>query len=171
MESKIIVFCLRFDQHAKECLQHLLSRVRSGNLLSASLRACEIACNAPPSSVMTRDFCVGLVYLDEQATSGPPRHGLILTMAEIKLLAFFFNIFNLRGCASVAATCGTRRAHHFTHVKEMLLLPDKNYITWASSIPCSPVTTSCVNIGYFAHTSIRNQRTSEFLSLRRVQVR
>ena len=47
--SKMIVFCLRFDQRAKDCLQHSLSRVRSGILLSASLRSCEIACNAPPS--------------------------------------------------------------------------------------------------------------------------
>ena len=30
----------------------------------------------------------------------------------------------------------TRRAHHSTHVKDMLLLADSNYITWSSNIPC-----------------------------------
>ena len=59
-------------------------------------------------------------------------------MAEIKLRASYFrNNFNLRGCDGVAATGGTKRAHHhFTNVKEMLLLPDSNYTTWAPSIPC-----------------------------------
>ena len=92
--SKITVFfCLRDFEPVIDCLQHVLSRVRSGNLLSAALRACEIACNAPPSSTMK---------------------------------GFFFpnNNFNLRGCAGVAATGGTRwhetypqlhsRKRHFT---------------------------------------------------------
>ena len=58
-----------------------------------------------------------------QLQSDPPGHGQILTMAEIKLWAFFpRNNFNLRGCAGVS----TRRAHHFTHQKEMLLLFDSN---------------------------------------------
>ena len=59
------------------------------------------------------------------------------TMAEIKLRVFFFSDnFNLRGCAEVAATGGTRRVHHFTHVKMILRLADSNYITWAPSISC-----------------------------------
>ena len=48
------------------------------------------------------------------------------TMAEIKLRAFFYrNNFNLRGCAGVATTGGTRNAHHFIHGKRVycLLLP------------------------------------------------
>ena len=61
----------------------------------------------------------------------------------------------MRGCAEVAATGGARRAHHFTHVKEMVLLPDSNYITWAPSIPCCLLSgLSCV--------TVRNQRSSEF---------
>ena len=55
--------------------------------------------------------------------SGSARHGQILTMAEIKL----------RGCAGVAATGGTRRAHHFIHVEHVT---DSKNITWAPSIPC-----------------------------------
>ena len=87
------------------------------------LRAFEIACNAPRSSTMTRNFCVGLVHLNEQA--------------EIKLRFFFFrNNFNFRGCAGVAATGGNRRAHHFTHLKDMLMLPDSNCITSAPNTPC-----------------------------------
>ena len=71
--------------------------------------------------------------------------------------SFSRNNFNLRGCAEVAATGGTKRAHHFTHVEGMLLLPDSTYITWAPRIPrCLP--------SQFAHTHtfVRNQRTSEF---------
>ena len=69
--------------------------------------------------------------------SGPPRHGQILTMAEIRLRVFFSsNNFNWRGCAGVAATSGSRRAHRFTHVKMSSLIADSNYITWAPSIPC-----------------------------------
>ena len=64
------------------------------------------------------------------------------------MLFFFSNNFNLRGCAGVAATGGTRRAHNFIPVKDILLLADSNYITWAPSIPC------CL----FA---VKNQRTSE----------
>ena len=49
-------------------LQHVLSRKRSENLWSASLRVFEITCSTRSSSLMTRDFCVGLVYSDEQAS-------------------------------------------------------------------------------------------------------
>ena len=46
-------------------------------------------------------------------------------MAEIKLRLFFTaNNSNSRGCAGIAATGDTRRAHYFIHVKEMLLLAD-----------------------------------------------
>ena len=65
--SKITVFCLRFDQHAKDSL----SRVRSGSLFSASLRAYEIACSAPPSSTMTGDFCFVSVQSDEKTSNWP----------------------------------------------------------------------------------------------------
>ena len=68
--------------------------------------------------------------------SGPPRHGQLLTMAEIKLRHFSNNNFKMRACARVAATGGTRRAHHFIHVKGILLLADSNHIAWAPSIPC-----------------------------------
>ena len=57
------------------------------------------------------------------------------------------NNFNLRGCAGVAATGGTRLAHHLVHVKEMLLLADSSYTTRAQYSLLSPVTTSCVKIG------------------------
>ena len=50
-------------------------------------------------------------------------------------LCFFGNNFNLRGCAGVVATGGTRRSHNCIHVKSILLLADSNYITWAPSIP------------------------------------
>ena len=61
-------FLFAFRSTCKGCLQHLLSRVRSGNLFSASLCTCENACNPSPSSTMTRDFCVVLVYSNEQAS-------------------------------------------------------------------------------------------------------
>ena len=52
-------------------------------------------------------------------------------MAEIELRALFspqqLQFEWLRW--SCRATGGTKRAHHFAHVKEMLLLPDSNYIT------------------------------------------
>ena len=68
---------------------------------------------------------------------GPPGQGQIPKIAEMKLRAFFLsNNFNWRGCAGVAATGGTRRAHNCTPVKDILLLADSNYITWAPSIPC-----------------------------------
>ena len=53
------------------------------------------------------------------------------TIAEIKLRTFFCNNNNLRGCAGVSATGGTRRLHHFLHVKKTLLPPDFKYIKWA----------------------------------------
>ena len=69
--------------------------------------------------------------------SGPPTHGQILTLAEMKLRAFFFsNNFNLRSCAGVTATSGTRRAHNCKPMKDILLLADSNFFTWAPSIPC-----------------------------------
>ena len=40
-------------------------------IVCITLHACEIACNAPPSSTMARDFCVGLVYSDQQASIWP----------------------------------------------------------------------------------------------------
>ena len=43
-------------------------------------------------------------------------------MVEIKLRFFYRKNFNLRGCAGVAATGGTRRAHHFMHVKSCYCL-------------------------------------------------
>ena len=56
-------------------------------------------------------------------------------MAEIKLReGLYRNNFNFCGCAGVAATGATRRAHHFTQEKEILLLADSNYITWRP--PC-----------------------------------
>ena len=67
---------------------------------------------------------------------GPPRDGQILTMAENKLRLFSRNNFNLRGCSGVAATGGTRRAHNCIPVRDILLLADSNYITWAPSVPC-----------------------------------
>ena len=39
------------------------------------------------------------------------------------------NNSNMRDCAGVAATGGTRRAHHFKYGKDLLLLADSNYIT------------------------------------------
>ena len=56
VENYFFFFCLRDFEQVIDCLQHVLSRVRSGNLLSAALRACEIACNAPPSSTMKGFF-------------------------------------------------------------------------------------------------------------------
>ena len=43
---KLMFFVCVSIKHTKGCLQRVLSRVRSGYLFSASLRACEIACNA-----------------------------------------------------------------------------------------------------------------------------
>ena len=76
-------------------------------------------------------------------------------MAKIKLRAFLPQQHKFAWLPGVAATGGTRRAHHFMHIKEMLLLADSNYITWARSIPC-------VKIGSFALSSFRNRRVSEF---------
>ena len=87
--SKITVFCLREFGLVIDCLRHVLSRVRSGNLFSASLRACEIACSAPPSSAMAQTFALDWSTRMNKLQSGPPKHGQILTMAEIKLRAFF----------------------------------------------------------------------------------
>ena len=115
--------------------------------------ACEIACNAPPSSATTTDFCVGLVHSDEQASLWPSE-------ARSELRAFFRKNFILRGCAGVAATGGTRRAHHPTHVKEILLLPDSNNVT---QTPVFRVV-SCHDLqcqDWVTHRSFRNQRTSE----------
>ena len=63
MVSKITVFCLREFEPVIDYLQHVLSRVRSGNLSSASLRACEMACNAPPCSTKNTRLlrCSGLL--------------------------------------------------------------------------------------------------------------
>ena len=73
-------------------------------------------------------------YANEQKRKLPLREE---TMAEIKLSLFVYgNNFDLCGCAGGAATGGNRRSHHFKHVKEILLLADSNYITWAPSISC-----------------------------------
>ena len=102
--------------------------------MSASLRECDIACNAP-SSTMTRDFCVGLYYSDEQASLCPPGPGQTPTGQKSNCgivpqqLQFAWLCWSCHDWWH--QTC-----HHFTHVKEMLLLPDSNYIMWASSVPC-----------------------------------
>ena len=67
----------------------------------------------------------------------------------------------MRGCAGVAATGGTRRAHNCIPVKDILMLVDSNYITLAQDSVLSFVTTYCVKIWYFANTSVKNQRTLE----------
>ena len=79
-----------------------------------------------PSSTMTRDFCVGSVYSDEQASIWPSWARSDSDDGRNQTAGFFFR--NKFG--------GTRNANHFTHVKVMLLLPDSNHITWASSVPC-----------------------------------
>ena len=91
MVSKITVFCLREFEPVIDYLQHVLSRVRSGNLSSASLRACEIACNAPPCSTMTRDFCAVVVYSNEQASTWSSQARSNCDTGRMKLRAFFFS--------------------------------------------------------------------------------
>ena len=70
----------------------------------SKMRACEIACTASPSSTMTRDFCVGLVHSNEQASIWPSQ----------------------ARCAGVAVTGGTRRAHHVIHVKRFHCMPSQS---------------------------------------------
>ena len=136
--SNITVFCLRESDTVIDCLQHVLSRVRSGNLLSASLCACEIACNAPPYSTMTRDFCIVLVYSSEQTSIWPSWARSDSDNGRNETEGFFSatTSFNLCGCDGVAATGGTRRAHNCVPVEDILVLADPNHITWAPSVPC-----------------------------------
>ena len=63
--------------------------------------------------------------------SGTPRHGQILTMSEMKERA----TTSICVVALELPRLVAPDVHHFTHEKEMLLLPDSNYITWAPSIP------------------------------------
>ena len=80
---------------------------------------------------MTRDFCVVLVYSNEQDSIWPSEARSDSDNGRIET-----NNFILRGCAGVAATGGARRAHYCMPVKDILLLADSNYITWEPSIPC-----------------------------------
>ena len=94
-----------------------MSGVRSGYQFSASLRACEIACNAPHSSTIIDFFALDQSIRINELQSVPPKHGQILTTTDIQVRDFFSNAF--RGCGGIAATGGTRRTHHFTHVEEL----------------------------------------------------
>ena len=70
--------------------------------------------------------------------------------------------FNLRGCAGVAATDGTRRAHNCIPVQDILLLADSNYITWAPSIPCCLLLRPPVSrLGILQTLPSKTKRTSE----------
>ena len=111
---------------------------------------------------MTRDFCVVLVYSKEQTSIWPSMARSDSDNGRTETAGFFFssNNSNLRGCAGVAATGGTRRAHNCIPVKDIVLLADSNYITGAQYSVLSLVTTSCVKIGYYVNTSVKNQRTS-----------
>ena len=75
---KLLFFCLRFDQRAKDYLKHLFSRFRSGNLFSARLRA---KLHLPP---WHETFALDLSARMNKLQSGPLKYGQILTMAEIK---------------------------------------------------------------------------------------
>ena len=55
---------------------------------------------------------------------------------------FFRNNFNLRGCAGVSATGGTRRAHHFTRVRDFTDGGFRLQRVGAQYSLLSPVTTS-----------------------------
>ena len=100
------------------------------------------------SSTTTRDFCVALVYSNEQASICPSQARSDSDNGRND------------GCAGVAATGGTRRAHNCIPAKDILLLADSNYITWVYAV-LSLDTTSCVKSGKFANTSVSDQRTSE----------
>ena len=66
-------------------------------------------------------------------------------MAE---LIFFSQQLNLRGCGGVAATGGTRRAHHFhARKRDFTASGFQFHHVGAQYSVLSPVTTSCVQIG------------------------
>ena len=94
--------------------------------------------NAPPSSTMTRDFCVGFVHSNEQASNWHSWARSDSDNGRNETAGFFFPATT--SICVVALELPRLVApdvpNHFTHLKEMLLLPDSNYITWAPSIPC-----------------------------------
>ena len=122
-------------------------------------------------------YCLHATFALDKSTwmnklqSGPPRHGQILRMAKNKLGLFCRNNINLRGCPRVAATGGTRRAHNCIHVKDILLLADSNYITWAPSIPCCLLLRPPVSrFGILQKLLTKTQKNFRII-IRRVQVR
>ena len=54
--------------------------------------------------------------------------------ANTQKLSFPLREKTMRGCAELAATGGTRRAHHFINVKEILLVPDSNSLRFNISL-------------------------------------
>ena len=94
--------------------------------------------------------------------SGPPWHGQILTMAEIKLRAFFpqqIQIARLRWRFRDRwhQTCPPLH----TRKREVLRLADSNCITWAPSIPCCLLSRPHVSrFGHLLALLFINQRST-----------
>ena len=94
-----VSFCLRFF-NMQRIVCNMYCREFEAVIYCLPLRACEIACTAPPFSTMTRDFCVGCVYSDEQASIWPsqtrsdPDNGRNQTAGFVVCR----NNFNFRGC-------------------------------------------------------------------------
>ena len=113
------------------------------------------------------------VYSDEQASIWPSwaRSDSENCRNDTQGFFFFSNNFNWCGCAGVAATGGTRRAHNCTPVKDILLLADSNYITWAPSIPCCLLLRPPVSRLGIVQTLPSKYQKKFRIIIRRVQVR
>ena len=117
-------------------------------------------CKGLSANVLSRVRTVIVVCIIAREIACTAWHGQSLTMAVIKLPDFFQHQLQF---AWLRWSCSDwwHEMCPQLHTRKRLLIPIKSCVGSQYSV-FSLVTTSCVKIGYFAHSSIRNKRTSEF---------
>ena len=112
---------------------------------------------------MTRDFCVRLVYSDQQASIWPSWARSDSENGRNQTVGIFLEQLQFAGLRWSCRdwwhqTCAPFHTRKRVVTACWFQLHDEG----AQYFSLSPVTTSRVKIRYFAHPSVRNQRTAEF---------